>query len=118
MLEAYPFEEVETWRVIFEQNKLNQSRLAAVRARLVANGFRPLQLGDQTVQADDVWHHPDSREGEGVVHLKYPIQDSANTRRVNGAWPSFYQTKPRATSLRKWLALPQAAKPTAQNRGS
>ena len=68
MLEAYPFEEVETWRVIFEQNKLNQSRLAAVRARLVANGFRPLQLGDQTVQADDVWHHPDSREG--VVHLK------------------------------------------------
>jgi len=71
VLDAYPFAQVETWRVQFESNKINATRLAAVRARLGAHGFRPLQLGDRTAQPDDVWHHPESREeGGGVLRSR------------------------------------------------
>tara|TARA_B110001452_G_scaffold93486_1_gene77187 strand:+ start:104 stop:1372 length:1269 start_codon:yes stop_codon:yes gene_type:complete len=62
VLAAYPFGEVETWRVQFESNKLNSTALAAARERLATHGFRPLQLGDVQRMPDDVWHHPGSGE--------------------------------------------------------
>ena len=58
VLEGYPLGEVDTWRVIFEVAHLDEHKRSAARSRLVAHGFRPLELGGQ----DDVWHHPDSRE--------------------------------------------------------
>ena len=60
VLEHYPFERVETWRVIFEAARISRSQFAEVAARLRHAGFRHVEGPFGAMQS--VWHHLNSSE--------------------------------------------------------
>ena len=59
-LEHYPFERVETWRVIFEAARISRSTFDEAAARLRHAGFRHVKGGHGYMHS--VWHHINSSE--------------------------------------------------------
>ena len=60
VLEHYPFERVETWRVIFEAARISRSTFDEAAARLRHAGFRHVKGGHGYMHS--VWHHINSSE--------------------------------------------------------
>ena len=60
VLEHYPFERVETWRVIFEAARISRSQFAEAAARLRHAGFRHVEGPFGAMQS--VWHLLNSSE--------------------------------------------------------
>ena len=60
VLEQYPFERVETWRVVFEAARISREKFSAAATRLRLAGFRHIAGGFNSMQS--VWHHLNSSE--------------------------------------------------------